>query len=685
MQSLLSFSQILANPNVHISTYVATFLSNFQACHFKFFIGNTEDNSDNFHIQLAIIQYFQDKATFSTEELNNSSFVANRTSHEHHSRFTLCFIHSYMINHVEEYATLNQTIRDSEKTGDTPNYFVFYENSEIVNFNHKSYTLRKKFFSSTIASHFVMSPVFYIDSLKSVYIVCIPCRNGDRDPFVYLINAKMDTITKIWKTVYSDLQKIYVDPLWISAKIDLVQKLKCDRFVGGKSFTSSKNMKFTIDDLCVHQILSKKLNYAIIKPKYESKEIVPHGFATGLVFISTHNLHDAKVERRRWLTHGTQYYPLYILTTLKRPGLHTTVLLKPFKGSTWATILMCGLVLIIITKVTYIHFEYVFKYGVVDKFYNFKNIGIWNIVIAMVANILDQAITNIVSRYSMLRFYPFKVLSSTWFLWFIAMLHVGMLYRSVIYSFITKQIDPLSPETLDELVAMPVKLITLSRQIETNTSQHTAVSLLKESVLKVPDNPNFPLIDAYNKVAQSTQFYNETFLSFALKMYKNFIGNASNSSEKVPFTNIALIDFFHSINLELIMSSLYFPNNVVLKPKPFPGYLLIKPWLVRNNYFLPIFHNYLARLYESGIEAKTKSFVLSVQHYNRMRDISVHIKNISVAGTLMPTNGKLYFMSVHESVFTNRHVTDSYTPISIETLKIVFFLFSCNCCSGIFI
>ncbi len=170
-----------------------------------------------------------------------------------------------------------------------------------------------------------------------------------------------------------------------------------------------------------------------------------------------------------------------------------------------------------------------------------SKIGIWDILIAIVANILDQASSiKKKNRSYLFRSHSIKVLSSVWFIWFIVVFTAGMVYKGVIFSFITKPMDPQLPETLDDLVSMPLTLVKHAGQLDSDDPHQTIVSFLNKSVLKVPDNPKFPLLNAYSKIAQIVKFYKENFSSFALKMYKNYIEYDTSSQDQVAFTNIAL-------------------------------------------------------------------------------------------------------------------------------------------------
>ncbi len=229
-------------------------------------------------------------------------------------------------------------MRESELIGEAPDYLIFYEDDENVQISPESDKFRNEFFSITIASNLVMGPVFYIVS-KNVHLVCIPCKNGDT--FVDLSNVDLYSIRKTWQTVYSNLQQVYITMEWELEKITLAHTLKCDGFVGDNQFVTDEDTEFSIEDLCVHQILSQKLNYTIAN---NGKIRLPHGVANGLTFISTIGLNFKRIERWQWLTHGTQYFPLNILTILERPGFRGTVLLKPFHFATWVTLVMCVLV-----------------------------------------------------------------------------------------------------------------------------------------------------------------------------------------------------------------------------------------------------------------------------------------------------------------------------------------------------
>lgn len=157
--------------------------------------------------------------------------------------------------------------------------------------------------------------------------------------------------------------------------------------------------------------------------------------------------------------------------------------------------------------------------------------------------------------------------------------------------------------------------------------------VLKDFILKNEGIPNFSLKLAYAKLSNSVQFYNKSLQQLAVDMRYSYDGVTTYNTlvTMIPTADITLIYKLTFISQEVLVGQNFMPNSAISKPLLFPGDLEVSPWAVGSTYFRPIFQNYLAKLYESGIERKMHSFVLSVMQYRELNIFVKQTKNMSMS------------------------------------------------------
>lgn len=119
-----------------------TLLQNFMSCHFKFYIGNLAESSETFDIPHRLIQYFGTTASFSSEELD-FSFIGSpklpiKYNHHKTRKHLFCFVHWYMVDSLglsQESGDLSFKMYQSESLGEKPDYFLFFENNNYIEFH----------------------------------------------------------------------------------------------------------------------------------------------------------------------------------------------------------------------------------------------------------------------------------------------------------------------------------------------------------------------------------------------------------------------------------------------------------------------------------------------------------------------------------------------------------------------
>lgn len=370
-------------------------------------------------------------------------------------------------------------------------------------------------------------------------------------------------------------------------------------------------------------------------------------------------------ERWQWVSYSTQFESFLFFSLMKRPSFNASVLLKPFTSTLWLSLIACGFALICVTNMVYTNIVHWAPRPDVHK----SKISIWYMCVVILATILDQTVA--FKRYfsKFFNLYSRKITLVIWVFWVMTAIHLGMLYKAKIFSFMAKEMDPPWPKTIYQLVNMPFSFVTLQDEI---AGFHYRRSMLNGTVLRVDENSDLSLRTAYDKLAAQIQFYNESFTQFALDMHVQY-----NSNNQSRTTNVAIIDKSTLINLEYLMNINFMPNKAISKLNNFPGYLHVTPWDVRNTYFLAIFERFLAKLYESGIERKMYSFLLSAMYYSELSLILMQIKKLYEEEVVNPSKAQLLFTSFKGANFDNSSRENSTVPLSLEMLQTVFTICLC--------
>ncbi len=666
-----SFSSALQMHTTSFGKNLNNFLDNFQTCHIKYFLENTKNNADVCDAALLTINYLQNSVSVSIDVLYDFDDVSTPKNHHHRGKFTSCFIHWYMVDQLglyQEPRHILQKMKESEIAREIPDYFIFYEYHNRNDSVETRY-FRQIFYTKILPPLSLMGPIVRIDFLQNIYLVCMPCQG--EDIFIQLSerNGKIETG---WKTVYTDLQGAHINTMWAITKKQVQSVLICDGFANNKVNTQDKEMVAISSPLvCVHQILSKKLNYSIAIP--DNLETIAHGAATNVLLISEELLEmyrNTNMERWRWVPYATRFNRFYFITVVKKPGFNAIMLIQPFTLSMWTLLIVSGIIMIFATKAINAYTS-----NIVDKYSHSNNkreVSTLKICISIIASVLDQATDYHGNLNNTTRFISIKLLSFTWFFWLVVALQVGMFYKGVMFSFVAKPTDPQWPETPGQLVDMPFHIITLSTQIIVDKGLQTRSSFLINSVLSATKNPNFPLTTTYNKLKERVRYYDSDFLNFALAVVSKKITN--ETYEKIPASNLVFIDQSGFIYLEFTLCAIFMPQNIVSQPKLFPGYLLVVPWAVWNTYFQPIFERFLGRLHESGIEHKMNAYLGAVEQYNVLNELSINLENLGDSRLYKPTRGQLQYRYFQETSFQKSAGEESAAPLSFEMLKSVFII-----------
>ncbi len=656
-----SYSQVI--PKLNLNIMFVNFETNFMGCHIKYFFEDTVNYAKSIENSSIIVQQLANPITVSFEDFSNNlnNYSLGSTNQTFQLKFTSCIIVWYMflklgLNRIT-YNKHVKIMRKSERYNGSPIYMFLSQHNihskKILGSNEQL----KSFLTNEMVSVLIRGPVFYIDSFQEIFIVCIPCKRSN--PLVRF-NTLTDNIASSWKIIYSDLKMVYIHTDVLNSMRVANRAYSCDAFAWTKQIQLIRNLnEYLIGEFCVHQLLRKRLNYTISKTKY----IITDGGAYGNVLISKGNLKYLKGSHIRWIHHATQFSSFYFISIMEKSTFSALVLLKPFPWSLWMSLTLCSLALFCVTKIVYD--------SVVDKTSKravFES-HTTEILIAILATTIDQAVTLKRNINGILRYASTKIVLSIWLVWLMLALQVGMLYKGEIFSFLTNPPDPLWPETIDELVESPFTFITLDHLKVTSK-----YSIIKKEVLNVDDLPQFSLKRTYMKLQKYVRFYDKSLTQFALdiSLADNRVQN--QFSNNISRTNLAIIDSSILVNKEYLICRNLMPDNAVSRPMLFPGYLGITPWAVEDTYFQPIFERYLAKLYESGIERKMYSFVLSVMQYSELSEISRQIKNLSEPEYWNPSKAQLLFMSWKGANFLSKISETSPVPISFTMLQTVFII-----------
>lgn len=281
------------------------FLLLFRFCHIKYFSNGSDSDTLDFSFKL-----LGDSVTVSHDVINSTLLSAASIKYinlQHVSqrvkRYSYCYLHCYIVNQVITY--MPKILASLKFVTERPDYYLFFEDKPLCQqprVKNQFYLLWRKV---------ALGPVFIVKMQSEIAIVCQSCRDTLHFPTAKEYTS-LNAIHKYWLSLHSNLNqvKILSDINYLTRDM----KFWCQNF--SKKF-SHAILFDTNPEVCIHVILSEKLNYTVTwlttyrKKSTSIKSI--HGSATLGTYIGKESVY-LKDKRNAWTPYAVQFSRFYYIS-----------------------------------------------------------------------------------------------------------------------------------------------------------------------------------------------------------------------------------------------------------------------------------------------------------------------------------------------------------------------------------
>lgn len=666
--------EIFADSKIHFSDSVSAFLSKFKTCHFKLigigtnqFIHQNNLASSTLH-QLTNTLSSSLTVTLSTESVeisNISNFNLFAYNHHQFRRYSLCFVHLYLVPIFENFLEpKNQSILVSIKTnlkmqeyesfGETPDYFVFLQDfqHEVINY------------SQFLKNTFVTGPVFLIIEYSSVRLVDVSLIENNGSGSFTLLNPldSLQNIRKNWHVLHSNFHGVFVNTGWNRKVIEYAQILNCNILAGKARAT----WYAPVPSMCIHKLLSNALNYSYDRLVANSNfgEQTDSLVASGGIYICEDNyivMKSHKMNREEWVPHSVEFRKFQFVSIKRKSGFLADALIEPLDFVTWIFLFLSSCLLVLVTYYTGNSYFMLYK-G--------KPFALSDISINLFATVVEQSVPQ---KLKMWKTYKTNMILICWAIWCLMISNASNLYKGAIFSYLTTSVEPAWPKNVHDLVFTPdLKLFTFVG----GTSGNRSFSIFQEEYLDCLNQLEYT--EELQKLNKSLVLYKGDWLNFTLQV---FALNENVKSGKVlpnvvSSTNFAFIEHQGIVEVLSMMIRILTPLNTASQPVTIPGYTHITPWQVSRNYIYPAFVRGLASLFESGIVNELMKISKQVfrryalyQMYSQM--LKLNWTDKSFGGGI--SRNKIYYQSIFYNQLRFHH--DSASKLTMQMVGTVFVLY----------
>ncbi|CAL8143030.1 unnamed protein product [Orchesella dallaii] len=641
-----------------LSNDVQFLLKGLTGCHFKLWLTTYRGHSD-FETVKAITNFLADTVSFSIasfEFFNSSLLIINPAqNHQSPQRFHSCFVHNYIqdtLSNLISYHFLMRKMQTSERVGERPDYFLFFEDPAMPSMLHHQQKI--KFYMKTLPGTFAMNHVYSIENLTYLYAICISCTgsSSSKSEGYKIMNrirfpAIPDTnsLKKVWIEMYSNLNKAYIATDLTRSEKNVHPRETCN-------FHRAHLSRYPTSDACIHLLLSKKLNYSYNEFRRGSpitSSIHIHGTIRTTNFLNAINykaMVSTELHRWEWIPYGMRFRPYAYIVVKEKPPRFKGAITAPFRIPVWILLVVCELSLFAATIVAILVLQ--------NEWIDFHQV-----LIFIASSGVDQSLPTTFRRRI-----PGTSLSLSvcWFIWYIMMVVVTSVYKGKVFSFLTKTAEPVWPLNLKQLVHTSYTLMTLTSHLVVGgysnipSKRSTFREIVLPEIMQGEPGVDYPV--EYYLLNRTVLYYKKPDYDLVTKVILNekrkkliptiskvnatsIITDSGNMDDvskdfKVPSIRFSIVDTQLNVDklalafrIFLEDSSVAVSNSILI-----PGYITRLPWSVEKNYFYPLFINGLSQLQESGIfdrwekycdRLEVRSFLLEIDYQLRKMNYNASV------------------------------------------------------------
>lgn len=522
-------------------------------------------------------------------------------------KFSVCRVMIFR----REYVSYSLNVFTSTKYPEVLHDFIWFLGSDI-HMTYLSYHTTMKIpynsYINLVKSH---KPAIYmeIEKFNRVFLVCLPCWNLS-NPYAFMVvpltvqvspsdRLRIMSVRKMWTNLHSNMHGVYIG-LYFTGVSDRTWEY----FHPGQPTPCSpypRRTKFHSERICSVILLSVINNFTlspagntVFDHLFPFVKVLHSEIYTTRTLVPS-NLWSIKAQGEVVSTYGMQVQHFEFVVLLdKQLLLNNQVklngILAPFPTWIWIAIgkLGCVASLLLFWNQNY-----------------FKKWTDWaspRRLITFMSSLVEQPVPTFTWK---------KKLSNLqlWFTWCSFCLVISHAYRAFLFSSLTTDVTPATPESLEELAASQILIGTIEDSFQYNLlGIPTQFSTLKGSILpdililyKDHDAGKF-----YTKLRNSVVWFHDNLILLSVEASINKIVKSRTHWFPIP-GEFAIIDTRTTIRrLKILFDEIgvYW----ISKPLVEPILATRMMWTAKYNYFSPIFFSQLSKVIESGLYDRWERF-----------------------------------------------------------------------------
>lgn len=392
----------------------------------------------------------------------------------------------------------------------------------------------------------------------------------------------------------------------------------------------------TFEDLCLHRIIQKFLNYTFNPYRELSWRLsTEHGGVDTQVVVDSIHVERMLYSQFDFISSGMTVDPYVFFTTLNPADNEAFVMLRPFDASSWIVLIVA-----------------LFGYSAILFFMPLvaRNVDFFGIAISLLGTIPDQPANTVYKVFKISRMKPF-LLMVAWTLWSAMVLEVGKQYKGALVSLLTAGSTPDEPSNLLDLLNSNLPLITRDGDNIENENLCAIRDLYLPDILVSIEQP-IPESNVFKRLHDSIKWVDAHLARFqiAVAFKKHFQLEDKNGS--VDFSkNFAIIEARQEAEFRRHILNA-FSDKWISKIYPLSNLLTSRQMTaVKRNYFQRFFTKAFSSVEEAGLFRRWATFAWNDWQAVFLRDAVFRVK--SEARRLFRTTGERlqYRVNLPENIF----------------------------------
>lgn len=533
-----------------------------------------------------------------SQKVSSSNKKLNLTkNHQGTVKYTTCFVHVYIISAKDLHGTLKkaaplETAMNTQRAlSEWPHHSILIENSKIVREQLTG------FVSTRLQHTATRGLVVTLDStLTTLCLICIPCSKGKALNTIQPEN--FEELIKFSSKLNNNLRRKF---LKTSIEYRKIKSLKYCNFM------SPGRPKIVLQTyyVCIHLVLQNYLNYTYELTKSKGQDINESSaiaFIYDARFVSEAN-HRIMITSKpghgrscEWIPFGARFEHFQFVAFQERPSISRSIIVEPYDWKSWTLFLITSFLLVGVTK----YFEL-----------NQQTTG--STVISMVASILEQSVSVVLSKRVI---FGSQLLSLAWLQWALLLIVIVNGYKGTLFTMLTHNPRPIWPENLKDLMFSDRNYCVFSTSRLSNkvrNGSRLTSSMIQTSLLNpiMKGKSGVPRPPEYMKLNQSIKVFLGKNSSLTEKIIRENRNGRTHLGYKIGNERCS---YFSQLDPDPIKDSImmfqFVKGLIASLPVKINGYLQVSPYQVSRNFIHERIAKGFAQVEASGIMGAFKRYAL---------------------------------------------------------------------------